>query len=131
MEKFKEAVSDINAHAIFIGHLDKNGKTKGSTDIVHLADVVCHIKPHEKWLDDSGYSHEPVPGVFYIKIDKNRYGQSGGYVAFRHMANGIVEVDSSIKDFNAATVVNQQQEEPSLLSKFFGGVLRYIEGKTG
>ena len=134
MNKFKQAVDDINAHAILIGHLGKDGKTKGNTDIVHLVDVVCHLKPHAAWKEKVGrvtYTHAPFPGVFYITVDKNRYGQSGGYVAFHHESYGIREVCSSIKDEVYHNVVADQNQPTGLFGKVFNGIFRYIESKTG
>ena len=133
MSKFKEAVSEINAHAILIGHLGKDGKTKGSTDITHLVDVVCHIRMHSSWKEKIGratVTHAALPGIFYILVDKNRYGSSGGYVAFKHHSHGIAEVNSSIKD-EVQNDISSSNEKENLLVKFFGGVLRYIEGQTG
>ena len=134
MSKFKDAVAEINAHAILIGHLGKDGKTKGNTDITHLVDVVCHIRMHASWKEKIGratITHAALPGIFYILVDKNRYGSSGGYVAFKHQSHGIIEVGSSIKEEVKYDISSNNEKEEGLLVKFFGGILRYIEGQTG
>ncbi len=131
MGKFKQSVEDINAHAILIGHLGKDGKTKGNTDITHLVDVVCHLKPHAASKENINgiiYNYEPIPGVFYIIIDKNRYGQSGGYVAFHHESYGIVEACSSIRnEVNNNVVSANEKPIGGFFDKVFKGICRYME----
>jgi len=127
MNLLKETVAEVNAHAILIGHLNGEGETKGNTDIPHLVDIVCHLKPHGAWVDDNGYKHEGVDGIFYILVDKNRYGKSGGWVAFRHCDTGIEEVSSSYDDQELLAPSFQE----STMSKVFGGFFRWLESKTG
>jgi len=128
MNGFKEVIAEVEAHAILIGHLNKAGETKGNSDIPHLVDIVCHLKPHKDWKDDYGNKHNALKGVFIIVVDKNRYGESDGWVAFQHDADGVHEV-TSIYTVTGQEVVAPQEENG--LSKVFGGLFRWLESKTG
>ena len=128
MNGFKQVIAEVDAHAVLIGHLNKEGVTKGNSDIPHLVDVVCHLKPHEDWKDDYGNVHKALHGVFYIVVDKNRYGDKDGWVAFRHTDVGISEVSSIYGDISREVVAPTQQHP---LSKVFGGIFRWLESKTG
>ena len=126
MNGFKEVIAEVEAHGVLIGHLNKDGETKGNSDIPHLVDVVCHLKPHTDWKDDYGYVHSALPGVFMVIVDKNRYGKSGGIVVFQHDDKGVHEIASSCS--NGKDVAPQKE---SVASKVFGGLCRWLESKTG
>ena len=135
MDGLKDVIREVDAHAILIGHLNGEGETKGNTDIPHLVDVVCHLKPHEDWKDEQGFKHKGIPGVFILSISKNRYGKSGGWISFKHINSGLEEGCSSASlDANklmSAPIAPTEQGGTGLLSKVFTGICRYIEGKTG
>ena len=124
MNCFKEVIAEVDAHAVLIGHLNKAGVTKGNSDIPHLVDVVCHLKPNKNWIYDNG---EVVPGVFYIEIDKNRYGKSDGWVTFMHGDDGVQEIASSCSTEQEVAAPSKE----NTLSKVFGGLFRWLESKTG
>ena len=125
MDGLKDVIREVDAHAILIGHLNGEGETKGNTDIPHLVDVVCHLKPHDGI----------TPDVFILSISKNRYGKSGGWISFRHRSNGLEEGCSSASlnanKLMSAPIAPTEQGGTGLLSKVFTGICRYIEGKTG
>ena len=90
MEKYRKAISDVGCHVIFIAHLNKKNDVKGNNDVEYLADIKAKMYPHEKCKKGPA-----LPGFFVLEIDKNRYGKSGGYVAFKHTETGIDYVTSS------------------------------------
>jgi DNA repair protein RadA/Sms len=132
MLSLKNVVSEVNAHAILIGQLNKEGVTKGSNEIPHLVDIVCSLKHHEACKERIGSSiveYEALPGVFYIRVDKNRYGKSGGWVAFLHESNGIRQVSSSIR--KEIPKIQEKPQQESIVSKMFSSILKYVISKTG
>lgn len=131
MDEFKEAISEVNAHAILIGHLNGEGETKGNTDIPHLVDVVCSLKPYEDWKDDYGLVHNALVGVFILSVEKNRYGKSGGKIAFQHMDYGIMEIYSNVMEVRQPKINTVNEKKSSWFSNVFVEICRYIEGKTG
>lgn len=104
-EGFKRVVAEIGCHCFMIGHLRKDGKTKGSTDNEYLTDITCKItkpekrKTEKKRLADGRKAvveYEVIPGTFVFTIAKNRYGESGGWAIFRHSAVGVEYIGSSL-----------------------------------
>jgi predicted ATP-dependent serine protease len=83
---FKDCIAEVSAHCIMIGHLNKDGSLKGATTVPHLVDVIAAIR---KYKQDKGCFASDIPGGFHLEVLKNRYGKSGGWVAFRHTAKGV------------------------------------------
>ena len=95
MESYKNIAKDMNIAVILIGFLSKDGSTKGNNDIEYLVDVVCHVKPISKKAIPVNKLSQ-YKGVFYIEIpDKNRVGETGNWVCFKHEKGDIKLVSSS------------------------------------
>lgn len=92
---YRETVREVGCHVIFIGHLNKMGETKGSNDSEYLADIIAKLEKHKR-----NKTGGEIKGCFYVRIDKNRYGRTGGWVAFIHKDIGIEYVTSSVDNNN-------------------------------
>jgi len=100
---FSKAIASSGAHAIMIAQLNQDGTIKGGTLPSHLVDIEASIR-RCKWPKKSEYlPPDYYTRLFVIKINKNRYGPSGGWVRFIHEDKGIlydwssyrVDIDSS------------------------------------
>lgn len=86
INQLRNSLEVAGGHLVLISQLNKAGTTKGSTELPHLVDIECFIKP---WL------YSLVKGkIFEFEVRKNRYGQSGRKVMFGH-TNAGVECQSS------------------------------------
>jgi KaiC/GvpD/RAD55 family RecA-like ATPase len=118
LDDLKAVVAETGCVCFMIGHLTKDGKMKGNSDVAHLVDVECSIiKVHtgnmksfegmsvyEAALDRSTEMSQMKPAMkkvcdacdimFRYNVGKNRYGPSGGWVVFRHNSTGIEYLDS-------------------------------------
>jgi len=79
MDLFREAINETGTHLVLISQLNKEGKTKGSNDLPHLADVECILQ--------KDFS---IDGNFTFSIPtKNRYGITGRVATFSHASWGV------------------------------------------
>jgi len=77
---FRDICNELRIHAIFIGQLNKNGETKGSSSLPHLVDIVFNIEPLG------------IDGYFLIRVgSKHRYGRTGeDFVTYwEHLEEGV------------------------------------------
>jgi len=77
---FRDICNELRIHAIFLGQLNKNGETKGSSSLPHLVDIVFQIEPLG------------IDGYFVIRVSpKHRYGRTGEqYVTYwEHLPDGV------------------------------------------
>jgi len=77
---FRDICNELRVHAIFIGQLNKNGETKGSSTFPHLVDIVFQIEPLG------------IDGYFVIRVgSKHRYGRTGEqFVTYwEHLEEGV------------------------------------------
>ena len=105
LDSLKDTVAKIGCVCFMIGHLTKDGKMKGNSDVPHLVDIECSLTklldPKIKNLVDKPLIEKlrgifwQLPGTFKLEIRKNRYGASGGYAIFQHIDEGIKFIDSS------------------------------------
>jgi len=86
-DRFKGVMADTKAHCLMIGQLNKDVTAKGPTDVQHLVDAVLHIKGYEP--DPKKGADLVIPGGFFVQMQKNRYGSSGGWVGFQHQPHGV------------------------------------------
>ncbi len=115
LDILKITVAEVGCVCFMIGHLTKDGKMKGNSDVPHLVDVECSVVKLSKIANMAGLSFveamrnsstktvfnkavrcliDSNPGMFRFNVGKNRYGPSGGWSAFRHTSSGIEFVDS-------------------------------------
>jgi archaellum biogenesis ATPase FlaH len=106
MEQYRLMMETVNGHAIFIAHQDKQKDVKGNTDIPHLADIVIRLnkipvpKKLSKMVTDNQEVVRLVEGLkimyksfFALELGKNRFGSSGGRLAFQHKETGVEKID--------------------------------------
>jgi len=77
---FRDICNALRVHAIFLGQLNKNGDTKGSSSLPHLVDIVFNIKPLG------------IDGYFVIRVgSKHRYGRTGEQfvIYWEHLEEGV------------------------------------------
>lgn len=91
LQTYKGVAEENKCHVIFISHLNKQGEVKGNNDVEYLVDVVCRLNHHT-----TPGTKQVVKGVFYLEIGKNRFGPSGGYIAFSHTDTGVEFLVSSL-----------------------------------
>lgn len=113
--KYQETVREVGCHVIFIGHQNKQGDIKGSNDSIYLGDIIAILERRKN------------ERTFIVKIDKNRYGRTGGWVAFIHTDIGIEYLTSSIEikeskkiiDFEDKFDYNKKPKTKSFLLDLF------------
>ena len=133
-ESLKKVVAEVGCHLLMIGHLTKDGKTKGSADVEHLVDVVCKLKHFPEAEFISGYTKSQkaqivsaMGNAIIWEIVKNRYGPAGGWVLFKHNDNG-VEFEGSSIQFKIMTSVTPKvviMENPKKVVRT-GGFLSWL-----
>jgi DNA repair protein RadA/Sms len=104
IDMFKLACEELGTHMAIITHLNKEGDFKGSNDILYMVDVACKLKkvivPKFKkgMYTPAEYAimKEMANSSFFVQVEKNRYGKTGEWVAFRHLSDGIQYIDSSL-----------------------------------
>jgi predicted ATP-dependent serine protease len=83
-EESRKTVDVTGVHVAVIGHLNRQGKVKGSTDMEHLPDVVVNVSHHgPEGVMKGGYFMCEIP-------NKNRYGLTGRFSVFKHTRKGVV-----------------------------------------
>ena len=80
---YREAIGTSAAHVIFLSHLNKAGKVKGSTDLAHLTDVLVKLDTiPSPVIERKG---QPIEDVFKMQIEsKNRFGPTDRYCCVVH-----------------------------------------------
>ena len=73
---YRSVLKGKNTHVIFIGHLNKEGVLKGSTDLSHLVDVVVYLENADN-------------NKFTIKVTKNRYGRTDKESLWEKVSDGV------------------------------------------
>ena len=87
--EFRKTIEEIDAHIIFVSQLNKQGQTKGSNDVEHLADIVVRLTKCEvvkKLRNDPAYDSKDM---FVLKVAKNRFGSSDNWLVFKHVQEGV------------------------------------------
>ena len=77
---FRDICNKLRVHTIFLGQLNKDGETKGSSSLPHLVDIVFNIEPLG------------IDGYFVIRVgQKHRYGRTGEeFVTYwEHLEKGV------------------------------------------
>jgi len=77
---FRDICNRLRIHTIFLGQLNKNGETKGSSSLPHLVDIVFQIEPLG------------IDGYFLVRVgSKHRYGRTGEkFVSYwEHLPDGV------------------------------------------
>ena len=86
MDGYKRVAEQVRSHVILVGHLDKQGAIKGSTDIPHLSDIVLMLYRGRRIREEQF----EWPGGFEVEIEsKNRFGVVGRKALFMHRDDGV------------------------------------------
>jgi len=112
---YREAITSTRTHAIFISHLNKEGKVKGNNDITYLVDTVASLTKFEGAINP--ITKGPDNSVFKLDIGKNRYGLSGGWAAFKHVDEGVIYVANSFNKLQSNQVQNTLESNTPLKSR--------------
>jgi hypothetical protein len=78
IESFRNVISKIGSHVIFLCQLNKDGSAKGSTSLTHMPDI--------------SFILTNVPEGFKVSVDKkHRYGRTGPefFSLWRHIDSGV------------------------------------------
>jgi len=141
LDNLKAAVAEVGCVCFMTGHLTKDGKMKGTTDVPHLVDVECHIiKPKNPKIKIDAIREMPIieqfrarywteDRFFKISVGKNRYGPSGGWAVFCHMDDGVSFIDSSFgPSDDTIELINELQGKDRNDTEYKGGFWSWLTG---
>jgi len=78
------SLGDLDAHIIFISHLNGQGNIKGNTDLPHSVDTLIQMTHAPQTFE---YSKSHI-GLFFVEVGKNRYGKTGSKTTWVHRKEG-------------------------------------------
>jgi predicted ATP-dependent serine protease len=83
---YRQALTSIDAHAIFLAQLNQDGTTKGGTKLPHYVDQVFPINK----LSQNGINIGKTSSYFFMhQGDKNRYGKTQYCIGLKHTNKGV------------------------------------------
>lgn len=122
IDNLRKAIGKSGSHLILISQLNKQGESKGSTDLPHLVDVECFLKKYSPDIFEDGV-------LFELYVNKNRYGVKGRKAVFAHTSEGvIVESSQYMEDSSwSSSVSGDEVEEDNVSSLPSGGYSGSLE----